>query len=142
MFQINIYISFCMKDFNKAKLKRKLKENIFCKWFFWKIIFLRKFSTSMDWAICLLLKIDSIAYLSGNFGLQVRIVFTFNKSQMAEQGKNNKIHYRTVTLHLNIINKRTDFLHVKNVFKTVQELFNDLSLHKIGFSKDEKNAHE
>ena len=67
---------------------------------------------------------------------------TFSKRQMAEHGKNNKIHYRTVTLHLNIINKSTDFLHIKNVFKTVQELFNDLSLHKIGFSKDEKNAHE
>ena len=96
----------------------------------------------MDSSIGLLQKVETIAYISGKFGLYVRIVVTFCKRQMAEQGKNNKIHYRTVTLHLNIINKRTDFLHIKNVFKTVQELFNDLSLHKIGFSKDEKNAHE
>ena len=58
----------------------------------------------MDSAIGLLLKVDAIAYVSGNFGLSVRIVVTFSKSQMAEQGKNNKIHYRTVIQHLNIVN--------------------------------------
>ena len=68
----------------------------------------------MDWAICLLLKVDSIAYISGNFGLQVRIVVTFSKSQMAEQGKNNKIQYKTMILHLNIISKRTDLIFIKN----------------------------
>jgi hypothetical protein len=76
----------------------------------------------MDSAICLLLKVDSIGYISGNFGLLVRIVVTFSKSQMAEQGKNNKIHYKTVILHLNIVNKRTDFLNVKNVFKQFKNL--------------------
>ena len=85
----------------------------------------------MDSAIGLLLKVDAIAYVSGNFGLSVRIVVTFSKSQMAEQGKNNKIHYRTVIPHLNIVNKRTDFLSIKNVFKTVQKLFNNVSLNKI-----------
>ena len=64
--------------------------------------------------ICLLLKVDSIAYISGNFGLQVRIVVTFSKSQMAEQGKNNKIQYKTMILHLNIISKRTDLIFIKN----------------------------
>ena len=85
----------------------------------------------MDSAIGLLLKVETSAYVSGKFGLYVRIVVTFSKSQMAEQGKNNKIHYRTVILHLNIINKRTDFFIIKNVFKTVQELFNNLSLNEI-----------
>ena len=87
----------------------------------------------MDSAIGLLLKVDSIEYISGKFGLYVRIVVTFSKSQMAEQGKNNKIHYKTVILHLNIINKRTDFFLLKNVFKTVQELFNNLRLNEIWF---------
>ena len=50
---------------------------------------------------------------------------------MAEQGKNNKIHYKTVILHLNIVNRRTDILFIKNVFKTVQESFNNVSLNKI-----------
>ena len=85
----------------------------------------------MDSAICLLLKVDSIGYISGNFGLLVRIVVTFSKSQMAEQGKNNKIHYRTVILHLNILNKRTDFLNNKNIFKTVQKFVNNVSLNEI-----------
>ena len=67
----------------------------------------------MDSAIGLLLKVDSIAYISGDFGLYVRIVVTFSKSQMAEQGKNNKIHYRTVILYLNIVNRKTDFLIIK-----------------------------
>ena len=78
MFLINIYISFFIKDFDNAELKRKLKENIFCNGF------LHKISTSMDSAIGLLLKVDAIAYVSGNFGLSVRIVVTFSKSQMAE----------------------------------------------------------
>ena len=85
----------------------------------------------MDSAIGLLLKVDSIAYVSGNFGLYVRIVITFSKSQMAELGKNNKIHYRTVILHLNIANRRTDFLIIKNVFKTVQDFLNNVSLKEI-----------
>ena len=85
----------------------------------------------MDSSIGLLQKVEIIAYVSGYFGLYVRIVVTFCKSQMAEQGKNNKIHYRTVILHLNFINKRTYFFHIKNVFKTVQELFNNLSLNEI-----------
>ena len=33
---------------------------------------------------------------------------------MAEQGKNNKIHYKTVILNLNIINKRIDYFITKN----------------------------
>ena len=85
----------------------------------------------MDSAIGLLLKVDSIAYISGKFGLYVRIVVTFSKRQMAELGKNNKIHYRTLIIHLNIVFKRTDFLSVKNVFKTVQEHFNNVSLNEI-----------
>ena len=68
----------------------------------------------MDSAIGLLLKVDAIAYVSGNFGLSVRIVVTFSKSQMAEQGKNNKIQYKTMILHLNIISKRTDLIFIKN----------------------------
>jgi hypothetical protein len=85
----------------------------------------------MDSAIGLLLKVGTSAYLSGDFGLYVCIVVTFSKSPMAEQEKNNKIHYITKILHLNFINKRTDFLDIKNVFKTVQELFNNLSLNEI-----------
>ena len=85
----------------------------------------------MDSSIGLLLKVGTIAYISGSFGLYVRIVVTFSKSQMAEQEKNNKIHYRTVILHLNFINRRTDFLFNENVFKTVQELFNNVSLNEI-----------
>ena len=54
---------------------------------------------------------------------------------MAEQGKNNKIHYKTVILHLNIVNRRTDILFIKNVFKTVQESFNNVSLKKYDFKK-------
>ena len=50
---------------------------------------------------------------------------------MAEQGKNNKIHYKRVILLLNIEKKRTDFLSIKNVFKTVQEHFNNVSLNEI-----------
>ena len=68
----------------------------------------------MDSAIGLLLKVDAIAYVSGNFGLSVRIVVTFSKSQMAEQGKNNKIQYKTMILHFNIISKRTDLIFIKN----------------------------
>ena len=48
MFLINIYISFCIKDFDKGKVKRKLKENIFCKGFFLKNGFFHKISTLMD----------------------------------------------------------------------------------------------
>ena len=76
----------------------------------------------MDSAIGLLLKVGISAYLSGDFGVYVRIVVTFSKGPMAEQGKNNKIHYKTVILHLNIVNKRTDFLNVKNVFKQFKNL--------------------
>ena len=36
MSQIDIYISLCMKDFDKAKLKRKLKNSFFVKDFFEK----------------------------------------------------------------------------------------------------------
>ena len=85
----------------------------------------------MDSAIGLLLKVGISAYLSGDFGLFVRIVVTFSKSPMAEQGKNDKIHYKTVILHLNYINRRTDFLYIDFFFKTVRELFNNLSLNKI-----------
>ena len=46
MFLTNIYISFCIKDFDKAKLKRKLKENIFCKGYFLKMDFSTKFQLS------------------------------------------------------------------------------------------------
>lgn len=42
----------------------------------------------MDSSIGLLQKVETIAYISGYFGLYVRIVVTFCKSQMAEQGKN------------------------------------------------------
>ena len=61
----------------------------------------------MDSSIGLLLKVETIAYISGDFGLYVRIVVTFSKSQMAEQGKNNKIHYTTEIPNLNFVNKRT-----------------------------------
>ena len=114
MFLTNIYISFCIKDFDKPKLISKLKEINFCTGFLLKNIFFHKISTSMDSAIGLLLKVDTIAYVSGNFGLSVRIVVTFSKSQMAEQGKNNKIQYKTMILHLNIISKRTDLIFIKN----------------------------
>ena len=50
---------------------------------------------------------------------------------MAEQGKNNKIHYKTVILHLNIVNRRTDILFIENIFKTVQEYFDNVSVNKI-----------
>ena len=85
----------------------------------------------MDSSISLLQKVETIAYISEDFGLYVRIVITFCKSQMAEQGKNNKIHYRTVILHLNSIDIKIDLLDIKNVSKTVQELFNNLSLNEI-----------
>ena len=58
---------------------------------------------------------------------------------MAEQGKNNKIHYRTVIPHLNIVNKRTDFLSIKNVFKTVQKLFNNVKRNKKDLLKSTAN---
>ena len=77
----------------------------------------------MDSSIGLLLKVETIAYISGNFGLYVRIVVTFSKRQMAEQGKNNKIHYKTVILNLNIMNKRIDFFVNKNVFKNSPRKF-------------------
>ena len=62
-------------------------ENIFCNGFFLKNRFFHKISTSMESAIGLLLKVDAIVHVSGNFGLSVRIVVTFSKSPTAELGK-------------------------------------------------------
>ena len=84
MFLINVYISFCIKYFDKWKLNRKLNENNSCNGFFWKNRFFHKISTSMDSAVGLLLKVDAIAHVSGNFGLYVHVVVTFSKSPTAE----------------------------------------------------------
>ena len=74
MFLINIYISVCIKDFDKAKLKRKLKENIFCKGFF-KNRFFHKISTSMDSAVRHRQVPKTIVGQSGGLGLH----FLFNE---------------------------------------------------------------
>jgi hypothetical protein len=57
------------------------------------------------------------------------------RARWLSKEKNNKIHYRTVILHLNSINIKNDLLDKKNVSKTVQELFNNLSLNEYDFKK-------
>ena len=53
-------------------MKKKIEKNIWKKKFvkdFYIFSFFQQISIIMDSAICLLLKVDSIAYISGNFGL-------------------------------------------------------------------------
>ena len=123
VFLINIYVSFCIKDFDKAKLERKSKENVFCTGFFEKQIFPQNFNFYgfSRWA----LTVGRRNCISVRKFWTICIMYALSLPSARARWlskKNNKIHYRTVIRHLNIVNRRTDFFAIKMLSKQYKTL--------------------